>query len=88
MVQIADSWDFSTRIVEERGIWENELLSGNLPPGQYFVRVVAESADGKTQTSFQNYHTEKDTIAQGVLCFYVMDDGSLHQALTHQAADE
>ncbi len=88
MVQIADSWDFSTRIVEERGIWENELLSGNLPQGQYFVRVVAESADGKTQTSFQNYHTEKDTIAQGVLCFYVMEDGSLHQALTHQVADE
>ncbi len=49
---------------------------GHLPQGQYFVQVTARSGN-KSQEAYENYYTEKDTVARGILCFYVLEDGSV-----------
>ncbi len=57
---------------------------GHLPPGQYFAQISAQTEDGHSQSAYENYRTEKDTVAEGVLCFYVLEDGTVTEALSHQ----
>ena len=81
---IADSWDFENKVTEQRNITECEYEVGHLPPGQYFAQVSAQTEDGHSQSAYENYRTEKDTVAEGVLCFYVLEDGTVTEALSHQ----
>ena len=80
-VMITDAWDFNTRIRDERNITQNSFDMGNLPAGQYFVSVQAVSAGGKTQEAYEYYNTEQNTKVHGVLCFYVLKDGTVVQPL-------
>ena len=49
-----------------------------LPAGQYFLSVTAQTADGRSQIAYETYSTEVKTTLHGVLCFYVLPDGSVH----------
>ena len=49
----------------------------NLQPGQYFVCVSAVSGLGNEQLAMEHYNTEKKTTVRGVMCFYVMEDGTV-----------
>ncbi len=79
-VEVADSWDFAKTIQAKEGLTETVFDAGKLKPGQYFVRVQAVSDAGITQEAYEFYNTEKKTTVNGVLCFYVLDDGSVIQS--------
>lgn len=64
-------------IVEEyHGSW-TEFQGKDLAPGQYFIKAVAENDEGKKTTAFDYYTLEDSTKMYGIVCFYVMNDGSI-----------
>lgn len=50
-----------------------------LPPGQYFIRVVATNSAGKSQPAFDQYITTGSLSVNGTKCFYVLEDGSVKE---------
>ena len=77
-VQLDDSWSFDTPLLNTSGLHSAELPTDQLPTGQYFLKVIANSADGNSQIAYETYSTELKTTLYGVLCFYVLPDGSVH----------
>ncbi len=76
-VEVDDAWDFLDPVVREEDVADTSLAIGMLKPGQYFLRVQAQTENGYVQCAFENYYTEKKTTARGVYCFYVLEDGSV-----------
>lgn len=77
-IQLDDSWDFKTPLLSGTGRHETQWIVDRLPAGQYFLKVTADTADGKSQIAYETYSTELKTTVYGVLCFYVLPDGSVH----------
>lgn len=77
-VQLDDSWDFETPLISGSGRQETQWTIDKLPVGQYFLGVTANTPDGKSQIAYETYSTELKTTVYGVLCFYVLPDGSVH----------
>ena len=77
-VQLDDAWSFDTPLFTTSDLRSTELKIDQLPTGQYFLRVTASSADGKSQIAYETYSTELKNTLYGVLCFYVLPDGSVH----------
>ena len=77
-VTLDDSWDFETPLLNSSGRSSTEWVIDQLPVGQYFLSVTAHTDDGKSQIAYETYSTEVKTTVYGVLCFYVMPDGSVH----------
>ena len=73
-----DSWDFETPLISDSGRKSTEWVIDRLPVGQYFLSVTAQTDDGKSQIAYETYSTEVKTTVYGVLCFYVLPDGSIH----------
>ncbi len=80
-VEVSDSWDFKKVLASGRDLDGTDFNAGALIPGQYFVRVTAESLEGLTQGAYEYYNTEKETVQRGVMCFYVFEDGAVHRAV-------
>lgn len=61
---------------------ENQVIpeiSMDIPPaGQYFVRIRATNASGKTQDAF-NYYVTDHGKNYGIKCFYVMEDQTIEE---------
>ena len=47
-----------------------------LPPGQYFIRVIATNESGKSQPAFDYYSVDTGKL-HGVKCFYVDSAGNI-----------
>ena len=77
-VELASDYLFGNMIYEESGLRIPEVEVDMLPPGQYFVRVTATNASGKSQTAFDYYVVESRKI-YGTKCFYVLEDGSIEE---------
>ncbi|MBP3508243.1 CotH kinase family protein [Oscillibacter sp.] len=77
-VTLDDSWDFAAPLLSKSGLSSTEWVIDPLPAGQYFLSVTAQTADGKSQIAYETYSTEVKTTVYGVLCFYVLPDGSVH----------
>ena len=77
-IQVDDSWDFETPLYSDDGRGDTEWEIDRLPAGQYFLKVTAVSENGMGQIAYETYSTEVKTTVYGVLCFYVMQDGSVH----------
>ena len=77
-VTLDDSWDFKTPLLSRSGLSSTEWVIDQLPAGQYFLSVTAQTAGGKSQIAYETYSTEVKTTVYGVLCFYVLPDGSVH----------
>ena len=77
-ITLDDSWDFETPLLTASGRKSTEWVIGQLPAGQYFLSVTAQTADGRSQIAYETYSTEVKTTLHGVLCFYVLPDGSVH----------
>ena len=77
-VQLDDSWDFKTPLFSDDGRSATQWTIDGLPVGQYFLKVTANTADGQSQIAYETYSTELKTTLHGVLCFYVLQDGSIH----------
>lgn len=75
--ELSDTWDFNRVLEKSESLTGTEYSVGRLPEGQYFIRVSAVSSSGLAQEAYEFYNTEKKTRANGVLCFYVLDDGSV-----------
>ena len=74
-VVVDDAWDFQSPIINEKGMKGTSLDIGSLSEGQYFVKITAVSGAGETAAR-EYYNTEKKTMVEGTLCFYVLADGS------------
>lgn len=77
-IQLDDSWDFETPLLSGDHRQETQWIIDRLPVGQYFLKVTANTGDGKSQIAYETYSTELKTTVYGVLCFYVLPDGSVH----------
>lgn len=77
-VTLDDSWDFTAPLLSKSGLSSTEWVVDQLPAGQYFLSVTAQTADGKSQIAYETYSTEVKTTVYGALCFYVLPDGSVH----------
>lgn len=77
-VMVDDSWDFATPLLSKSGISSTEWVVDPLPAGQYFLSVTAQTPGRKSQIAYETYSTEVKTTVYGVLCFYVLPDGSVH----------
>lgn len=75
--ELSDTWDFANVIETAEGLSDTEYSMDMLSEGQYFVRVSAVSSSGLSQEAYEFYNTEKKTRANGVLCFYVLEDGTV-----------
>jgi len=76
-IEVSDSWDFATTIVKEKELTDNEFTALKPAAGEYFVRVTAYSDQDSIQEAYEYYNTEKKTTVHGVLCFYVLKDGTI-----------
>ncbi|WP_031548682.1 CotH kinase family protein [Oribacterium sp. FC2011] len=84
-VTLSDSWGFNNILVSKTGLTKTSLNINSLEPGQYFLKVVAKSDNsyGLEQEAYEYYNTETKKTIHGVMCFYVMDNGSI-KALTYK----
>ena len=76
-VELSDTWDFDHMIKTASGLRTTSYDAGVMSPGQYFVRISAVSKDGISQGAYEFYNTELKTTVNGVLCFYVFEDGTI-----------
>lgn len=77
-IEIDDDYSFSNPIIREEGLFVPEYdCSETLPAGQYFVRVKATNESGYEQYAFDYYVTSESIKKYGVLCFYVLEDGTI-----------
>ncbi len=76
-VELSGSWDFQEKLLDRHLITGTSCEAGALPAGQYFVRVTANAESGRSQEAYEHYSTEKKTTVHGVLCFYVLPDGTV-----------
>lgn len=78
--ELATDYSFTDPLVSEEGIFIPEYqYDGELEPGQYFVRIRAVNESGYGQYAFNYYVTEDSRKQYGILCFYVMPDGSIEE---------
>ncbi len=75
--ELSNTWDFANVIETAEGLTDSEYSMDKLSEGQYFVRVRAVSSSGLTQEAYEFYNTEIKTRVNGVLCFYVLGDGTV-----------
>ena len=77
-IEIDDDYSFSNPIIREEGLLGPGYgYSETLPAGQYFVRVKATNESGYEQYAFDYYVTSESIKKYGVLCFYVLEDGTI-----------
>lgn len=77
-IEIDDDYSFSDPILREEGLFVPEYdYSETLPAGQYFVRVKATNESGYEQYAFDYYVTSESIKKYGILCFYVLEDGTI-----------
>ena len=77
-VEIASDYQFQNVLYSQQNIRIPELEIDLLPEGQYFLRIQATNASGKTQTAFDYYVVDSRKI-YGTKCFYVLADGSIEE---------
>lgn len=75
-VELAKDYLFNETIFSQKDLLYPETSTELPEPGQYFVRVRATNTSGYTQDAFDYYVTD-DGKNYGMLCFYVMEDGSV-----------
>ena len=77
-IEIDDDYSFSNPIIREEGLFVPEYdYSETLPAGQYFVRVKATNESGYEPYAFDYYVTSESIKKYGVLCFYVLENGTI-----------
>lgn len=75
--ELARDYLFTETLVREEGLTLPRATSDKLPTGQYFVRVTATNASGRTQTAQEYYEGLDDVRRYGVRMFYILPDGSI-----------
>ncbi len=71
--QVELSRDYSFRdCIVKTSIWENRYEAGELPAGQYFLRVRATGENGILQDAYEYYRTEEGSVCYSTLCFYIL----------------
>lgn len=78
--ELARDYTFRNPIVKVSDLRLPVTTFDLLPPGQYFIRVIAKDAGGQTQTAFDAYTTEGGKV-YGTKCFYVDQDGQIVEDL-------
>lgn len=74
--ELAKDYTFQDVIMKQDDLLIPQAIGEKLPPGQYFIRVVAKNASGETQYCFDYYSTENGKV-YGTKCFHVLDDGTI-----------
>lgn len=77
-IDVSSDYLFQNIIYSSTDLRIPEMETNILPPGQYFVRVIAENESGKTQTAFDYYSIDEGKV-YGTKCFYILEDGSIEE---------
>lgn len=77
-VEVASDYLYQNKLYSQEGLRIPEIEMDMLPPGQYFVKVLAVNESGKSQTAFDYYSIDGEKI-YGTKCFYVLEDGTIEQ---------
>lgn len=78
-VEVSKDYDFTNTIYKKENI---KLTSAEMDfpdTGQYFIRVTATNASGKSQVAFDYYVTSEDGKVSGVKSFFVNADKSISE---------
>ena len=79
-MELASDYLFQNIIYSEQNIRIPQVETALLPPGQYFIRVTATNASGRTQTPFDYYVIDAGKV-YGMKCFYVLEDGTIAEEI-------
>lgn len=79
---IARNSDGTEEVASYDGEWP-EWTTGQLPAGQYFLKVSVRDEAGHTQDAFDYYVTE-DGKVYGTKCFYVEADGTISEDVVEE----
>lgn len=74
--ELSRDYNFAQTIVKETGFSIPTMKFGQLPAGQYFMRVTATNESGEMQYAFDCYRLELGKV-YGTKCFYVDKDGKI-----------
>lgn len=80
-VEVDDSWDFATPFINQKDIKDNSYNIGKLSKGQYFVRITSVSENGIQQKATNYYNSETKSRIYGVMCFYLLEDGTVVESV-------
>lgn len=76
--ELADNFAFENPIVLQEELFvAGYTYTGELEPGQYFVRVTASNESGRKQMAFDSYVSNDGKEIYSTRSFYVMQDGSI-----------
>jgi len=76
--ELSNSYLFDNEIEKQTGLALPQAdFVGNLPYGEYFYRVIATNASGKTQTAFDYCDDDDYQKHYGIYTFYVTPEGIL-----------
>lgn len=74
--ELATDYTFTNVLLKQENLLLPEIEADALPPGQYFIRVLAKNAGGEEQYAFDYYVIDSGKV-YGTKCFYVENDGSI-----------
>lgn len=74
--QLGKDYKFNEIIYEADNLFLNSIKFDKLETGQYFIRVTATNESLRQQMAFDYYRAE-DEKCYGVMCFYVLEDGTI-----------
>ena len=85
-VRVASNYYYQDPIYSKSGLRIPEIEIDMLPPGQYFVEVIATNESGKSQTAFDYYVVDGSKVF-GSKCFYVLPDGTIEEDVYDEGAE-
>lgn len=74
--QLGQDYKFNEIIYEEDNLPISRIELSKLEAGQYFMRVIATNESLRQQMAFDYYQAEEGKY-YGVMCFYVLEDGTI-----------
>ncbi|MDD3429273.1 MAG: CotH kinase family protein [Oscillospiraceae bacterium] len=76
-VEVAKDYTFKNVLYKAENLVLPQFTTEQLKPGQYFYRVTATNQSGYTQVPFDYYFADNLGKQYGMLCFYVLNDGTI-----------
>jgi len=74
--QLGKDYKFNEIIYEADNLFIQRVEFDKLEAGQYFIRVIATNESLQQQMAFDYYRAEEGKY-YGVMCFYVLEDGTI-----------
>ncbi len=85
---LASDYEFQNVIAEETDIRIPQVTVGDLPEGQYFIRVRAKNESGYEQDCFDSYSVSEIGKVYGARSFYIDETGDILEYVENDSEAE